>query len=172
MFRREKLEDEVAVMQYIAHNTSIPISRVLGNGTSVVGPYMILEFIEGRVLSEYLRASQDPSIPSTLNMDVDIATLRQAYRIMAKILLELSQCRFPEIGGLAKDDGEPGSFSVKKRAMTFNANELVGLGNFPHQRLSQRTFSDSTLYLVSLADDHLNHLEIQRNDAVADEDDC
>lgn len=47
MFRQEKLEDEVAVMEYIIHNTSIPIPRVLGSGSSVVGPYMILEFVEG-----------------------------------------------------------------------------------------------------------------------------
>ncbi|KAF3490771.1 phosphotransferase family protein [Arthroderma uncinatum] len=137
MFRQEKLEDDIAVMEYIASNTSIPIPRVLGHGKSAVGPYMILEFVEGKVLSEYLRASQDPKVPSTLNLDLDATTLREAYRGMAKILLELSTCRFPAIGGLVQ--GALGGFSVEKRAMTFNMNEFVGLRNFPPKRLSQHS---------------------------------
>ncbi|KAM5429677.1 hypothetical protein McanMca71_007105 [Microsporum canis] len=170
MFRQEKLEDEVAVMEYIANNTSIPIPRVFGHGKSAVGPYMIIEFVEGRILSEYLRASQDPKVPSALKLDLDLAPLRQAYRGMADILLELSTCRFPAIGGLVQDGS--GRFSVGKRAMTFNMNELVGLGNFPPKRLSQHLFLDTATYLVSLADDHLHHLETQRNDAIMDAEDC
>ncbi|KAK2764537.1 hypothetical protein FQN54_009232 [Arachnomyces sp. PD_36] len=170
MFRREKLEDEVAVMEYITHNTSIPIPGVLGSGSSVVGPYMILEFVEGKLLSEYLRASQDPMVPSTLNLDINITTLRRAYHSMAEILLELYRCQFPAIGGLVRDDS--GDWLVEKRAVTFNMNELVGLGNFPPKSLSQSFFPDATTYFVSLADDHLHHLETQRNDAVTDEDDC
>ena len=40
MFRREKLEDEIAVLKYIAQKTSIPVPRVLGSGSSAVGPYL------------------------------------------------------------------------------------------------------------------------------------
>lgn len=58
MFRREKLEDEIAVMEYIRHNASVPIPCVLGSGVSVVGPYMILEYVGGscyRSISGLLR---------------------------------------------------------------------------------------------------------------------
>ncbi|KAK2812931.1 hypothetical protein FQN50_000952 [Emmonsiellopsis sp. PD_5] len=170
MFRREKLEDEIAVMAYIASHTSIPVPRVLASGTSVVGPYMIMDFVEGTPLSDYLRASQDPNVPSALNLDLDTDTLRRAYCAMAEILLELSKCRFSAIGGIACQDS--GEFSVGKRAMTFNMNELVGLANFPPKQLAQRSFRDAPSYLTSLADTHLLHLETQRNDAVTDEDDC
>lgn len=169
MFRREKVEDEITVLEYIAQNTSIPVPRVLGNGISVVGPYIVMEFIEGKILSEYLRASQERHGPSTLNLDLETATLRQAYRVMANVLLKLSRCQFPAIGGLVKNSG---GFSVKKRAMTFNTNELVSMGNFPPKRLCQNTFQDANTYLVSLANEHFNHLETQRNDAIIDEDDC
>lgn len=169
MFRREKVEDEVAVLEYIVQNTSIPVPRVLGSGTSVVGPYIVMEFIEGKILSEYLKASQEHNAPSTLNLDLDTAALRRVYRVMANILLGLSRCQFPAIGGLVKDSE---GFSVKKRAITFNMNELVSMGNFPPRRLSQDTFSDATSYLASLANEHFVHLETQRNDAIADENDC
>ncbi|WEW60256.1 hypothetical protein PRK78_005741 [Emydomyces testavorans] len=170
MFRREKLQDEIAVMEYLSRNTSIPIPQVLGHGTSAVGPYVVLEFVEGKSLSDYLRASHDPMMPSTLNPNIDIAILRQAYLTMAEILLQLSRCRFPAIGGLVKTDSW--KWDIDKRAMTFNMNELVGLGNFPPKMLSQSTFQTANAYFLSLADDHLHHLETQRNDAVADEADC
>lgn len=169
MFRREKLEDEAAVMEYLRCKTSIPIPHVLGIGMSAVGPYMVTQFVEGKLLSDYLRASQDPKLPATLNFDLDMGILRKAYRAMANILLELSKCQFSEIGGLVWDNKR---FSVKKRAMTFNMNELVSLGNFPPKRLSQGSFLDVKCYLLSLANDHLNHLETQRNDAIFDENDC
>lgn len=82
MFRREKLQDEIAVIRYISRHTSIPVPQVLGGGTSVVGPYMVLECIEGMLLSEFLRASLDPMVPSTLKPDIDIAILRRAYRFV------------------------------------------------------------------------------------------
>lgn len=72
---------------------------------------------------------------------------------MAGILLELYRCQFPAFGGLAR--GGSGGWSVKKRGVTFNMNELVGLGNFPSKRLSQSFFSDAAKYFESLADDHL-----------------
>lgn len=171
MFRKEKLQDEIAVMDYIRLHTSVPVPEVFGQGDSVVGPYMVLEFVEGTPLSDYLRASQDPQKPSTLKLDVDTDIPRRAYRIMADILVELSRCRFSEIGGLVQNN-ETGRFSVEKRAMTFNMNELVGLANFPPERLSQDRFSNAATYFESLANDHLHHFETQRNDAVADEADC
>ncbi|KAK2732699.1 hypothetical protein FQN57_002489 [Myotisia sp. PD_48] len=164
MFRREKVEDdEVVVMNYISTNTSIPIPRVLGSGTCKVGPYIILEFSEGKPLSEYLRASQDDMVISTLlNFDIDDSILRRAYRIMAEILLELSRCRFSTIGGLAQDSST--TIVATELALTFNVNGLVRLGNLPPKKLSQTCFSTATAYLVSLAEDHLHHLESQHNE--------
>ncbi|EFE43333.1 hypothetical protein TRV_01892 [Trichophyton verrucosum HKI 0517] len=170
MFRREKIVDEITVMEYVEGYTSIPVPRALGYGATEVGPYMILEFVEGKLLSGYLKASEDPKVPSTLKLDLDPAILRRAYRTMAEIVLQLSTCRFPEIGGIFRD--RAGYYEVRKRALTLNMNELVALANFPPKRLSQRRYADTTSYLVSLANDHLHHLETQRNDAVVDEEDC
>lgn len=79
----------------------------------------------------------------------------------------MSRCQFSAIRGLVQ--GKTGDFPVEKRAMTFSMNELVGLGNFPPQRLHKHHFRNTTSYFEPLADEHFHHLETQRNDAVEDE---
>ena len=54
--RSEKAEDEVSVMNYAQH-TTIPVLKVLGHSKCVVGPYIVMSFIEGNILSGYLRDS-------------------------------------------------------------------------------------------------------------------
>ncbi|KAL3469895.1 hypothetical protein BJX99DRAFT_264761 [Aspergillus californicus] len=48
---------------------------------------------------------------------------------MAEVLFKPSRSQFPAIGGFVKDS--TGGISLEKWAMTFNMNELVGLGNLP-----------------------------------------
>lgn len=170
MFRREELEDETLVMQFLDGHTSIPVPRVFGAGMSPVGPYTVVEFISGKPLSDYLQAERDGVQTEVLNPTVDSTVLQRAYSSIVKILLELNDCRFPWIGSLCIDDSR--RFKINKRAMTLNMNELVEQGNFPPQRFSQQCYTNPTKYFVSLADDHLNHLETQRNNAFTDEDDC
>ncbi|EEP77312.1 predicted protein [Uncinocarpus reesii 1704] len=91
---------------------------------------------------------------------------------MAEVLLELSKCRFPAIGALVESESGEG-WHIGSRPITFNMNEIVARGNFPPKLLaSQGTFGTANEYFSSLADDHLRHLETQRNGAVIDESDC
>lgn len=53
--RSEKVEDEVTIMQYIVQHTEVPVPNVLGSGKCAVGPYIVMELIEGKPLSGYLR---------------------------------------------------------------------------------------------------------------------
>lgn len=46
--RNEKVEDEVAIMQYVAEHTTIPVPKVSGFGKCPVGPYIVMDFVEGR----------------------------------------------------------------------------------------------------------------------------
>lgn len=48
--RNEKVEDEVAIMQYVAQHTTIPVPKVLGSGKCAVGPYIVMNFIEGKAI--------------------------------------------------------------------------------------------------------------------------
>lgn len=43
--RNEKVEDEVAIMEYVAQHTTIPVPKVLGSGKCAVGPYTVMTYI-------------------------------------------------------------------------------------------------------------------------------
>lgn len=169
-FPKEKADIEDSVMKYISHNTSIPVPQVLGTGNCVVGPYIVMTFVEGRLLSEYLTAPSARTERDVLDPNISNATLRRAYRAMAEILIELSKCQFSRIGSITAD--ESGAWSVNRRALTFNMNELVSLGNYPPNGLPQQSFSTATDYFEALAEGHMRHLITQHNDAVEDEADC
>jgi hypothetical protein len=169
-FRREKLADEVSVMEYVAQHTSISVPKILRVGTCAWGPFMVTSFVEGNLLSECLKAPSGPTELEVLNPDISASTLKQAYRGMAETLIELSKCQFPRIGAVTRD--KAGSWGVGKRAVSLNMNQLVALGNYPPQELGKHTFATATDYFVALAQDHMRHLETQRNDAIDDEADC
>ncbi|GIK00114.1 hypothetical protein Aspvir_004132 [Aspergillus viridinutans] len=166
--RREKVEDEVAVMEYVAKHTEIPVPKVLGSGNCVVGPYIVMDFIDGNPLSEHLR---DPSQETaTLNPSIPMSVLKRAYFGMAEVLLELSKPEFPFIGAIRQD--ELGNWVVQKRPLTFNMNRLAQFSNIPFHVFERRRFNNAAEYFEELASHHLHHFEFQRNDAVTDEADC
>lgn len=64
-FPKEKVQDEVEIMKYLAQHTSIPVPKVLGSGMCRLGPYIVMTIIEGKLLSGHLRDQSDEAI--TLN---------------------------------------------------------------------------------------------------------
>lgn len=168
VFRHEKVQDEVAVMKYLAENTSIPIPTVLGSGRCAVGPYMVMTLLEGNLLSRYLR---DPMKKiETLSLHISEGALKKAYRDMADIILELAKPEFSFIGALRQDGS--GDWSVQKRPLTFNMNRIAQFSNIPPRVFAKQRFSNAADYFEELAKQHLYHLEFQRNDAIVDEADC
>ncbi|PLB48908.1 phosphotransferase enzyme family protein [Aspergillus steynii IBT 23096] len=166
--RNEKVEDEVAVLTYLAQHTAIPVPKVLGHGKCAAGPYIVMSFIEGNWLSGYLR---DPSQETaTLKPSIPTSVLRRAYLSMAEILLELSKPEFPYIGAIKQD--ESGNWTVSKRPLTFNMNRLAQFSNIPHSIFKRQHFSNAADYFEELAQQHFYHLELQRNDAISNEADC
>ncbi|PKX97258.1 phosphotransferase family protein [Aspergillus novofumigatus IBT 16806] len=166
--RREKVEDEVAIMEYVAKHTEIPVPKVLGSGNCVVGPYIVMDFIDGNPLSEYLR---DPSQGiATLSPSISLSVLKRAYFGMAETLLELSKPEFPFIGAIRRE--ELGNWVVQKRPLTFNMNRLAQFSNIPFHVFERRRFNNAADYFEELACQHLHHFEFQRNDAATDEADC
>ncbi|EHY60792.1 hypothetical protein ABEF95_008980 [Exophiala dermatitidis] len=169
-FRKEKVIDEVIVMKYVSKHTSIPTPRLIRISDSSWGPCMVMELVEGKLLSDYLKVPRESGKVEILDPNIDPQTLTQAYQIMSRILIQLSQCEFPSIGGLSRD--RLGHWCVTKRPMTLNANQLVSLANFPPADLPADTFATATDYFTALAKNHLTHLRTQRNDAVESEADC
>ncbi|OJJ67089.1 hypothetical protein ASPBRDRAFT_136264 [Aspergillus brasiliensis CBS 101740] len=166
--RNEKVEDEVAIMNYIGQHTAIPVPQVLGYGKSVVGPYIVMSYIEGKPLSAYLRDSTKETV--ALSSTISTSILRRAYSSMSEILLELSKPEFPSIGAIRQD--ESGAWTVVKRPLTFNINRLTQFSNIPLSIFKQHSFSTAADYFEELAQQQFHHLELQHNDAITDEADC
>ncbi|KAL9112349.1 MAG: hypothetical protein Q9227_003467 [Pyrenula ochraceoflavens] len=170
--RKEKVENEVAVMAYLSKKTTIPVPRVLGFGKSAVGPYLVEEFVEGKLLIDLLEAPGRALIQvAILDPNVDLSLLKSAYRTMAILLLKLSSQRFPKIGAL-ESSGKSGLWTVSKRPTTQNHSQLIVYANFPPKEIPCHTFSTSSAYFTALAEDHLRHLEFQRNDAIENAQEC
>jgi hypothetical protein len=179
MFPEEKVRAEVAVMRYIAHHTSIPVPLVLHYGMTDesprgLGPFIIMEDVEHA--HDLVDALNTPGLGfhdrPILDPNISEERLEFVYSQMADILLQLSKCSFSQIGSLVETDEDDCEWSITKRPLTLNMNELVQLGNFPRARLPSRTFSTSSAYYSALADMHLEHLSTQHNDAIESADDC
>ncbi|KAJ5782274.1 hypothetical protein N7457_004048 [Penicillium paradoxum] len=88
---------------------------------------------------------------------------------MAALILELSRHEFDSIGAL--EETERG-FSVGRRPLTFNMNELMVSANLPEEAFPSHTFKSAMDYFKALAVQHLYHLRLQQRDAVSTEEDC
>lgn len=174
-FPDEKVRNEVAVMKFLSEKTGIPIPRLIGWGlakdsTCNLGPFIIMEYVEGRSLSDVLnKPGADASDLPILNPDIDEATLALVYMQLADILLQLSEHNFEHIGAISKDD--QGVWSVQSRPWTYNMNELATVGDYPINRFPKHKFSRASTYLQELVTQHLIHLEAQPN-IIEDRDDC
>ncbi|OJJ67529.1 hypothetical protein ASPBRDRAFT_135102 [Aspergillus brasiliensis CBS 101740] len=166
-FRTEKSRNEASVMKFLAQNTALPVPHILGMGRWGCGPYLVMTFVEGTLLSNRLR---DPTTHSpSLNPNVSDSDIESAYRVMAQVILELSKPIFSSIGALAEGSRV---WKVVQRPLSLNMNELVRVGNLPPGIFAEKTFSTAGEYFEELARQQLLHLKYQRNNAVEDEQDC
>lgn len=133
-------------MKFLSQQTKIPVPLVLGAGRWGCGPYIVMTFVEGTLLSKRLR---DPAIDSpSLDPNVSDSDLECAYRGMSQVLLELSKPIFSCIGSLVEDAGV---WKVVKRPLTLNMNELVCVGNLPPGLFAEKTFGTAGEYFQELA---------------------
>ncbi|KAL2851160.1 phosphotransferase enzyme family protein [Aspergillus pseudoustus] len=162
IFRVEKTCNEVSVIRYLARLTIVPVSLVLGAGAWGCGPYIVTQYIPATPLSYH--------IESSFAVNALTRELRRGYHCMARIILELSKQTFPRIGALSQDI--EGKWTIFKRPLTHNINDLVRRGNVPTCVFPDKTFATASEYFIELATEHLNHLWYQRNSAIMDATDC
>jgi len=121
MHPAEKIDQEVAVMKFIREKTSIPIPKVIASGTAEgrfagLGPFIIMEFVEGERLDEALY--QDNKI----RQEIGQSTLNFIYKQMAQIYLELYEHDFDQIGGLSMSSNGR-SWHIGSAPLTLKMNE-------------------------------------------------
>ncbi|CRK21857.1 hypothetical protein BN1723_012499 [Verticillium longisporum] len=153
-------------MECLRQHTTIPIPRIHNWGFTAespqqFGPFIIMDYVEGTLLSKVLQkpteSNQDDMV---LDPNVDNSMLDMVYRQVADYLLQLSQLTFTRIGAISKDGG---IWSVTKRPLTYNMNELATVASYPDDLFPTSTFDRAGDYLKSLAHEHLTHLRTQRN---------
>ncbi|KAI5863959.1 kinase-like domain-containing protein [Durotheca rogersii] len=164
--RDEKVANEVEVMEYLRQNTTIPVPRVHSWGFTSespqqLGPFIIMDYIQGTPLSTVLRQPpKDDQVDVVLDPGIDNSTLDKIYGQIADYLFQLSQLTFTRIGAISRDGD---TWSVTKRPLTYNMNELVTVAGYPDNLFPTSAFDRASDYLRSVADEHLAHLRTQRN---------
>ena len=120
----EKVASEVAALEVIRKQTSIPVPEVKAWGLAHqnelgLGPYIIEEFIQGQKLKQILRGPDQDS--SVLNDKLDEEKVDIIYRQIAQFMLQLFSLDFTRIGSLVA--GSP----RLHLPLTLTANEITRL---------------------------------------------
>lgn len=166
--RDEKVANEVQVMEYISKNTTIPIPRVLSWGLTTespqeLGPFIIMDYVEGTLLTNIIKQpNEDTEASLILDPDVDDLILNKVYRQIAGYLLQLSQLKFDKIGAISRDENSD-KWSVTKRPLTYDMNELATVAGCSQDFFPTSTLLSTSDYLAHLSRSHKIHLQTQRN---------
>ena len=96
-WRAEKVANEVRVIEYLREHTTIPLPCIRCWGSveespQRLGPFIIMDFIEGTRLSTFLRQpTEDDQADMILNPTIDEETLDTVYDQLAHCMLQISR---------------------------------------------------------------------------------
>ncbi|CAG7918904.1 unnamed protein product [Penicillium olsonii] len=164
-YRDEKVVNEVQIMEYLHQNTDIPITRIhswglIAESPQHLGPFIIMDYVNGTLLSTILKQPDQESM--VLNPNIDNTTLDKIYCQIAYYMFQLSQLAFASIGAISKDHAS-GAWHVAGRPLTYNMNKLATVAGYPDDQFPTASFNRASDYLRSVANEHLIHVWTQRN---------
>ena len=167
--RDEKVKNEVQVLEFLREKTTIPVPRVVSWGMTKdspahLGPFMIMESVDGLSLATILQQpTENARDEVVLKTDVDDTKLDYFYEQLADYMLQLSRLDFTTIGAITKNSSS-NEWDASARPLTYNMNELrTVVSKVPTDGDPTAPFTSANSYLHSLADEHLVHLQTQRN---------
>ena len=166
--RDEKVANEVQFMKYLSQNTTIPLPRVISWGLTEespyqLGPFIIMDYVDGTRLSTILKQpTENDQEDVILNPDIDNTTLDIVYDQIADYMVQLSKLDFTSIGAISEDPAS-NIWSVTGRPLTYNMNELATVSGYPIDKFPTAQFASVNEYFQNLANEHLIHLQTQRN---------
>lgn len=125
----EKIEIEVATMNLIRQQTTIPIPNVKAWGLAAdnplgIGPFIMMDFIEGVTVDDIL---QDPDA-RIMRQDVSERVIEAIFRQMVGFLLQLQKLDFSSIGSLtSKSETNSDGFAatLHSRPMTKKSHDFL-----------------------------------------------
>jgi Phosphotransferase enzyme family len=166
--RDEKVFNEVQFMKYLSQNTTIPLPRVIDWGLTEespqqLGPFIIMDYVDGTRLSTLLKQpTENDQEDVVLNPEIDDITLDILYDQIADYIVQLSELDFNSIGSISEDPTS-NTWSVTGRPLTYNMNELATVSGYPIDKFPAAHFASANMYFQNLANEHLIHLQTQRN---------
>lgn len=124
----EKVAMEVAALNLIGDRTSIPVPTVRAWGLASrnslgLGPFIMMDFIEGVSLSDILRHPNDDRPTRLMREDISDTDVEYIYRQMANFLLQIFKQDFDEIGSLPWPGDE--SDTPLRRPLTFKVHSIL-----------------------------------------------
>lgn len=106
----EKIRREVATMYLIREQTTIPVPKIHAwgfskNNTLGLGPFIIMDYIQGELLGDLWKEVPEPIDGQILRSDIKERDLHIIYRQIAGFMLDLSKLEFPHAASLCiRDD--------------------------------------------------------------------
>lgn len=126
-----KVTHEVSAMRLIKDKTNIPVPNIHAWGTAEdnplgLGPFIIMDYIEGVPLDHIWGDSPTPQDGLTLSHSISDREFRIIYRQIAGFLLDLAKLDFPRIGSFGTQSD--GSTSVNSSPLTLKIQEIEAHG--------------------------------------------
>ncbi|KAK2051721.1 hypothetical protein LY76DRAFT_377790 [Colletotrichum caudatum] len=160
----EKLANEVAWMEYLEANTTIPIPHVhnfslqTSNNPPLDLPFILMDFIEGDNLRDFLTSLSAPGEDTAAD-----AMRSTVYEQLAGFYLQLNRLRFEKIGSIAKDRLS-GQWEVTQRPFTMDMHQLVlGVQGYRTDGWPTKPLERSIDYFNFVVDQQHNQLWGLRN---------
>ncbi|EGE80473.2 phosphotransferase enzyme family protein [Blastomyces gilchristii SLH14081] len=174
VFMREKLRNEVAMLNYLDTHTTVPIPRVYKVGTAAdnptgLGPFIITNWIKGRSLVKVLRERNLLAPDGFVLVPEGERIMKRVYGQIAGFLLQLWTKEFEKIGavgvyeGVGARAGALGGYEVRYPPLTLYMNELVRRYGLKKTALPQQTYSRSHEYFKALLGMQWSHVVLQKN---------
>ena len=145
-------------MIYIVQYILIFILKILRTGICVQGSYIIIIFVEGKLLLDYFKAPSDFIELEILNPNISVIILKRTYRRMAEILIELFKYKFSYIKIITRDKLE--NQYINKRAVILNMNQLIIFRNYFFKKFFECTFLIVINYFMVLIEDYMRYFRI------------
>ncbi|CAK7204802.1 hypothetical protein SEUCBS139899_007564 [Sporothrix eucalyptigena] len=126
----------------------------------IVGPYILMEFVEGEGLLDWLskwtKEADDGNLESGLKRDT-------VYEQVAEMYLQLYNVRFDRIGSITKN-AETGEWAVTRRPMTQDMHQqALGVPGYPIDSFPPGPLNKSHEFKELLVNIHANQLQHLRN---------
>ncbi|OJJ72632.1 hypothetical protein ASPBRDRAFT_54448 [Aspergillus brasiliensis CBS 101740] len=168
----EKVAMEVSALQLIRERTTIPVPRVWAWGPAAnnpleLGPFIMMEYIEGVGLSDILRDPGSQYASRVMRDDISDCDVEFIYRQMAGFMLQHFKLDFERIGSLPSLSvllGDDVRMDLTlPRPLTFKAHSILQYGGVDTSGDRTKGFATTTEYFQYVANQDWEQLVHQPN---------